>query len=88
MSANQDGVLGNLPRMQTGQAGSSARTPSTKRVPVLVYVSSDGEDKVSEFPNCTVAVHEGTLTILDSDGPIGWFAHGVWKFAYYADADE
>ena len=90
MPANQDGVLGSLPPMQTGQARSSARTPSirtgnpTKRVAVVVEAGGIPTD----FPNCTLAVHEGTLTVLDANGPIYWAAHGIWKTAYYRDADE
>jgi len=40
------------------------------------------------FHGCTIAVHEGTLQVMDADGPIAWFAHGIWKTAYYRDADE
>ena len=83
MSANQDGVLGNLPRMQTGQAGSSARTPSAKRVAMVSWFGDP-----AEFPGCTIAVYNGTLQVMNADGPIAWFAHGIWKTAYYRDADE
>ena len=58
--------------------------PAKRGDAVVVHISNE----VIDYPGCTIAVHEGTLTILDANGPLAWYAHGIWKTAYYRDADE
>ena len=60
------------------------------RVVVVEVVGMSGANPYHPFkyPDCTIAVHDGTLQVMDADGPIAWFAHGIWKTAYYRDVGE
>ena len=45
------------------------------------------------FPHCALAVHEGTLTVLDEHGPCEWFAPAVgdgpgWYHAWLQESEE
>jgi hypothetical protein len=67
----------------------------TRALAVVEFVSIEDGQRIAErlsFPRCTLACHDGTLTVLDEHGPFQWFAPAVsgpgWFHAWYAKPEE
>lgn len=46
---------------------------------VEVWLTAAGQWTRDRYPGCRPAVHDGTLTVLDTDGEQAGYAPGVWR---------